>query len=183
MCKLAAIIHSEKRGGVCSLARNSWVTTLQEQHTSTFSPGLKLYRLSRFLVEFLLNNVSFYQFQEKWEQSFAKFKNAFKIETNSRAYIILGGNFKSFRLFLRHLEPPKNKIYGTSWYKYLFFWKKERKTVKLLDITFMCTINILGIAFYFKDPQRHPYLFFWWFHFFVCFSNQTAIITLWLFWE
>ena len=127
VCKLAAIIHSEKRGGVCSLARNSWVTTLQEQHTSTFSPGLKLYRLSRFLVEALLNNVSFYQFQEKWEQSFAKFKNAFKIETNGRAYIILGGNFKSFRLFLRHLEPPKNKIYGTSWYKYFFFLKKGEK--------------------------------------------------------
>ena len=78
-------------------------------------------------MEFLLNNVSFYQFQEKWEQSFAKFKNAFKIETNGRAYIILGGNFKGFRLFLRHLEPPKNKIYGTSWYKYFFLKNGEKQ--------------------------------------------------------
>ena len=143
VCKLAAIIHSEKRGGVCSLARNSWVTTLQEQHTSTFSPGLKLYILSGFpaLFEFCncdfcyYLNVSFYQFHKKSELPFGKFKNCFKIVANSRAYIILGGNFKSFRLFLRHLEPPKNKIYGTSWYNYhVLFSEKRRKTVKLLDI-------------------------------------------------
>ena len=101
---------------------------------------------------------------------------------NSRAYIILGGNFKSFRLFLRHLEPPKNKIYGTSWYNYhvLFSEKKEKNSKTFGYYTFMRAINILEIAFFQRLTNARPFFS----DFIFLYSSQNAIIiTLWLFCE